>query len=315
MLRLSDQATDTSDILAVALSDGRIIRELQSEVTDSMADLVKTVAQLSDTTQIELDKINGSAYLIRQHLEVQRHQSLWPWKNWLIKALELIYSGNAWRVWWILSGRSLKKYFESFLSRPRFLGLYRKRVLVPGAAVCCGFHLGYVSYGYTLFGGEVSLLEACAKPSASAGLGRSECSRCLSAECCFGTLRHHAKICHSEISRHRFFCNELVSLVKIWVRLLSYIGLSLKCSVIDIPNRDAGFRFSVGREIQMLRGDWRSLQEENVSYHRGGYSFPSRTWGCWLPATGLSNPWEIVSWLIESEISPFIIDQFCKRGN
>lgn len=95
MLRLSDQATHTSHILAVALSDGGIIRELQSEVTDSMADLVKTVAQLSDTTQLELDKINGSAYLIRQHLEVQRHQSLWPWKNWLIKALELIYSGNA----------------------------------------------------------------------------------------------------------------------------------------------------------------------------------------------------------------------------
>jgi hypothetical protein len=94
MLRLSDQASDTSHILAAALGDGKIIRELQSEVTDSMTDLVKTVAQLSDTTRIELDKINGTAYLIRQQLEVQRHQSISPWNNWLIKALELIYSGN-----------------------------------------------------------------------------------------------------------------------------------------------------------------------------------------------------------------------------
>jgi len=94
ILRLSDQAAHMSQILAVALSNGRSVRELQSEAKDSMADLVKTVAQLSDTTHIELDRINGSAYLIQQYLEIQRYQSIWPWKNWLIKAFGFIYSGN-----------------------------------------------------------------------------------------------------------------------------------------------------------------------------------------------------------------------------
>lgn len=131
----------------------------------------------------------------------------------------------------------LKKYFESFLSRPRFLELYRKSILVPGAAVCCGFHLGCVSYGYTFFGGEVSLLGACAKPSASAGLGCSGCSRCLSAECCSGTLRHHAKICHSEIGGHRFFCNELVSLVKGLGSFIILYGIALKVQCRRYPER------------------------------------------------------------------------------
>jgi len=61
----------------------------------------------------------------------------------------------------------------------------------------------------------------------------------LCTECCSGTLRHHAKICHSEIGWGPFL---LVSLAKISYKFHSYIALHSQCSSVDIPN--ATFRFS-----------------------------------------------------------------------
>lgn len=202
---------------------------------DSMADLVKTVTQLSNTSQTELDKINGSAYLIRQQLEVQRHQSIWPWSNWLIKTLELIYSGKCMTCLIDFVRCKLKNYFESFFSRPRFLRLYRKSINVPGPVVCCGFHLRCASYGHTFFGGEVSLPGVCASQVPAPDWGAHGC---LSAECCSGTLRHHAKICHSEIGTYRFLCNELVSLVKSFFSFVILYCVALKVQCHQYPKRN-----------------------------------------------------------------------------
>jgi len=94
MAQISDQAAQTSLILVGSLRDGRKIRELHSEVIHSVADLVKTVAQLNNSTRMELEKINGSAYLIQQRLQMPQ-LSIWSWNKWIIKALEIIYCGNA----------------------------------------------------------------------------------------------------------------------------------------------------------------------------------------------------------------------------
>jgi hypothetical protein len=61
----------------------------------------------------------------------------------------------------------------------------------------------------------------------------------LSAECCSGTLRHHAKICHSEIGGHSFLGNELVSLVKEFLFVyLSYIAWPSKVQCHRYPKRN-----------------------------------------------------------------------------
>ena len=249
-----------SQILAVALSNGRSVRELQSEAKDSMADLVKTVAQLSDTTHIELDRINGSAYLIQQYLEIQRYQSIWPWKNWLIKAFGFIYSGN-YEVFdrWV----SLWNILNLFLVDPGSLGLGEKailfRVLLSVAGFICAVFRMAIPFSAVRF--------LSFKPDWSA-----QC--CLFTECCSGTLRYHTKICHSEIDCGPFFCEEWVSLAKISDKFNSYIALHSKCSAVDIPNVDC-----------------KSLREESVSYQ--DRRRPSRPWGNsnWVSATGLSNPW------------------------
>ncbi|KDR68459.1 hypothetical protein GALMADRAFT_1047669 [Galerina marginata CBS 339.88] len=93
VLQLSDQAARTSSILAVTIHDAKGIREIQYEAAHAASDLVTTVASLTETAQTELAAINKTAYLIKQHLQIQSENNQ-PWKLWLMKILELVYMGD-----------------------------------------------------------------------------------------------------------------------------------------------------------------------------------------------------------------------------
>jgi len=64
--------------------------DVQSKASDSAIGLVEALTQMTDTAHVELDKINGSAWLIQEQLRFQKDGYL-PWKGWLMNILALIY--------------------------------------------------------------------------------------------------------------------------------------------------------------------------------------------------------------------------------
>lgn len=69
-----------------------LLSDIQSKASESAIGLVEALTQMTDTARIELDKINGSAWLIQEHLRLQEHGNL-QWKGWLLNVLAYIYRG------------------------------------------------------------------------------------------------------------------------------------------------------------------------------------------------------------------------------
>lgn len=67
-----------------------LLSDTQSKASDSAVGLVKALTQMTDTVHAELDKINGSAWLIQEHLRFQKDGNL-QWKGWLMNILTFIY--------------------------------------------------------------------------------------------------------------------------------------------------------------------------------------------------------------------------------
>ncbi|KAF8804735.1 hypothetical protein BYT27DRAFT_7194341 [Phlegmacium glaucopus] len=67
-----------------------LLSEIQSNASDSALGLVKALTQMTDTAHNELDKINGSAWLIQEQLRFQKENTL-QWKGWLTNILAFIY--------------------------------------------------------------------------------------------------------------------------------------------------------------------------------------------------------------------------------
>ncbi|KAF8952960.1 hypothetical protein BDZ97DRAFT_692670 [Flammula alnicola] len=94
ILQLSDQVAQTSESLQMSIRETRNIRVIQAEASVAASDLVKTLHHLTETANTELDKINGSAHLIGQHLKIQTQPASQHWKSWIMQLLELIYRAD-----------------------------------------------------------------------------------------------------------------------------------------------------------------------------------------------------------------------------
>lgn len=66
------------------------LSHIQSKASESAAGLVEALTQMTDTARIELDKINGSAWLIQEQLRFQENGNL-HWKGWLMSIVAFIY--------------------------------------------------------------------------------------------------------------------------------------------------------------------------------------------------------------------------------
>ena len=67
-----------------------MLSDIQSKASESAAGLVEALTQMTDTTHIELDKINGSAWLIQEQLRFQESGNL-RWKGRLMNIVAFIY--------------------------------------------------------------------------------------------------------------------------------------------------------------------------------------------------------------------------------
>lgn len=81
--------------------------DVQSKASDSAIGLIEALTQMTDTAHVELDKINGSAWLIQEQLRFQKDGYL-PWKGWLMNILASIYRGV---LQWLSCGRRLIDFF------------------------------------------------------------------------------------------------------------------------------------------------------------------------------------------------------------
>lgn len=67
-----------------------IFNDIQSKASESAAGLVEALTQMADTVRIELDRINGSAWLIQEQLRFQENGNL-QWKGWVMSVVAFIY--------------------------------------------------------------------------------------------------------------------------------------------------------------------------------------------------------------------------------
>ena len=67
-----------------------IFNDIQSKASESAAGLVEALTQMTDTVRIELDRINGSAWLIQEQLRFQENGNL-QWKGWVMSVVAFIY--------------------------------------------------------------------------------------------------------------------------------------------------------------------------------------------------------------------------------
>ncbi|KAF9566468.1 hypothetical protein CPC08DRAFT_98069 [Agrocybe pediades] len=93
VLGLSESAIQTSVMLGAAAREATDVRRLQHEASVAAGELVEALVQLTDTAHNELEAINGSAYVVKQHLQM-RQISFQPWNTWLIKLLGLVHGAD-----------------------------------------------------------------------------------------------------------------------------------------------------------------------------------------------------------------------------
>ncbi|KAF4616333.1 hypothetical protein D9613_008634 [Agrocybe pediades] len=93
VLGLSESAIQTSAMLGAAAREATDVRRLQHEASVAAGELVEALVQLTDTAHNELEAINGSAYVVKQHLQM-RQISFQPWNTWLIKLLGLVHGAD-----------------------------------------------------------------------------------------------------------------------------------------------------------------------------------------------------------------------------
>ena len=87
---VSDMAGQILSTQVVISQKADFLTDVQSKASESAAGLVETLTEMTDTARIELDKINGSAWLIQERLRFQEDGNL-QWKGWLMNMVAFIY--------------------------------------------------------------------------------------------------------------------------------------------------------------------------------------------------------------------------------
>lgn len=87
---VSDMAGQILSTQFIISQKADLLSDIQSKASESAAGLVEALTQMTDTARIELDKINGSALLIQEHLRFQKNGNL-QWKGWLMTIFAFIY--------------------------------------------------------------------------------------------------------------------------------------------------------------------------------------------------------------------------------
>lgn len=87
---VSDAAAHILSTQVIISQKADFLSDIQSKASESAAGLVEALTQMTDTAHIELDKINGSAWLIQEQLRFQESGNL-RWKGWLMNIVAFIY--------------------------------------------------------------------------------------------------------------------------------------------------------------------------------------------------------------------------------
>ena len=130
------------------------LSDIQSKASESAAGLVEALTQMTDTARIELDRINGSAWLIQEQLRFQENGNL-QWKGWLMSIVAFIYRSAPWHSSMTFDGFMPVSHKVSFsFSRPVLPGRPWPIVLVPAIHICSHRLLECVSsYVFCINGG------------------------------------------------------------------------------------------------------------------------------------------------------------------
>ena len=132
---------------ALISQKAELFLDVQSNASNSAIGLVETLAKMTDTAHIELDKINESAWLIQEQLRFQEDGNL-QWKGWLMNILAFIYRG-------VLHHSIMIFHFVNFFSRSVFLRQPRQVVIVSAILTCCYLLLECVSINFFRVYGEI----------------------------------------------------------------------------------------------------------------------------------------------------------------
>lgn len=73
--------------------EAAFLSNIQTNASNSAIGLAEALTQLTNTAHTELDKINGSAWLIQEQLRFQKEDDNLRWKGWLMNILACIYRG------------------------------------------------------------------------------------------------------------------------------------------------------------------------------------------------------------------------------
>lgn len=107
---VSDMAGKILNTQVIISRKADFLSDMQSKASESTVGLVEALTQMTDTARIELDKINGSAWLIQEHLRFQEKGSL-QWKGWLMNIFAFIYRGVPRYLTFLMRPLSYKVFF------------------------------------------------------------------------------------------------------------------------------------------------------------------------------------------------------------
>lgn len=89
---VSDTAGQILNTQVMISRKADFLSDIQSTASESAIGLVEVLTQMTDMARIELEKINGSAWLIQERLRFQESGNL-QWKGWLMNILAFLYRG------------------------------------------------------------------------------------------------------------------------------------------------------------------------------------------------------------------------------
>ena len=87
---VSDMAGQILNTQVITRQKADFLSEIQSKASESAAGLVEALTQMTDMAHVELDKINGSAWLIQEQLRFQENGKL-RWKGRLMDIVAFIF--------------------------------------------------------------------------------------------------------------------------------------------------------------------------------------------------------------------------------
>lgn len=90
---LLGQANDVSEVVAASLQDASTLQTIQAETSRSTIDLIRSLANLTDTTHAELMKINASAIEVQRRLLIQQDPVV-SWRHFALEIFSIFGQGG-----------------------------------------------------------------------------------------------------------------------------------------------------------------------------------------------------------------------------